>query len=447
MKDHNERGSESLEGRLRRQLLVLLLLVMSAVVALVHLGVNRLTHEFVLSRLQHDGESLIAALQQTASGDWQLSADRLPEVYQRVHSGHYYLIQSEGLNFRSRSLWDVQPDVQPLPVGATAEDNQNALPGQNWLGWQQGFQKADRPFSLWIAEDVAPLQAKQLGFELMLVMLVAITVPLLLFVQRRILKRGFARLNPLQNALEARHLGSEIAFPRQVPREVLPLVEAIEQLLKRSDAQISRSRTALGNLAHELKRPLQQLQWYAEQYPQAEELQQLYQRLRELIDRELRRARIAGSSSSGHLFIPTKEIPVLAEVLKKMGRGELDFVSDLPDGPMPFDRDDMLELLGNLLDNAWRYASSQVRLSMYPATEAQGWNLCVEDDGKGVSDEDLARMTERGIRLDEQPGVQSSEGHGLGLSICNAVVESYNGQLSYGHSALGGLRVDIFLPV
>ena len=437
-------GRNSLEWRIRRQLLLVLLLVMATLLVLVHISVSHLSQNFVLSRLAHDGESLIAALERGADGQWQLQENALPQVYQRVHSGHYYLIQSDGVHLRSRSLWDLEPESQLLPLGETRSDLLSGVSDQKWLIREQGFSKQGTVFSLWIAEDIADLQHEQQRFELGLLVLLVLSVPLLLVLQRRVLRAGFVRLEPLRRTLEQQQAGAEIAFPNDIPQEVVPLVETITRLLHRSGEQISRSRTALGNLAHELKRPLQELQWLAQQHPdpaQSEQLQRVYHQLYQRIERELRRARIAGTPGPGRQFVPAEEIPHLVHLLQRIGREDIGFESALPTGAVPFDRDDMLELLGNLLDNAWRHARHQVRLQIRVPDEGEAvWFIQVEDDGAGVDSGDLQRLSRRGVRLDEQ-----DSGSGLGLSICQAVAQSYGGRLEFESSALGGLLVRVNL--
>ena len=109
---------------------------------------------------------------------------------------------------------------------------------------------------------------------------------------------------------------------------------------------------------------------------------------------------------------------------------------------MPFDRDDMLELLGNLLDNAWRFATNTVSVTIAPLPDGQGWQCTVEDDGPGLSQADCQLLSQRGVSRDEA----GSEHHGLGLHICRAVVDSYSGQLVMQTSALGGLQIRMTLP-
>ncbi|ODC04357.1 hypothetical protein BFW38_13255 [Terasakiispira papahanaumokuakeensis] len=439
------RQGQSLEAALRRHLLWVMLMVMGGLLTMVHFGVEKLSHDFVLARLEDDAQSLIAALSQTPDGGWQLNFSRLPDVYSRVRSGHYYQIRyrtigGEWHELRSRSLWDQQIEQNTLSAGQHRTHQAQGPAKQDWLIWEQGFRRLNSEFSLWMAEDIAAMRDDQRQFELSLLALVTASIFLMLGLQRRVLMRGFARLAPIRRALEDQRSGQDVHMPDDLPDEVQPLVQAIEQALQRSGEQTKRSRLALGNLAHELKRPLQQLQWLADQAPESSrtELQQLYQRLRHLIDRELRRARIAGSPSPGQYFDPHQEIPILVTVLERMDNDQIQFTSSLPDQSLPYDRDDMLELLGNLLDNAWRHAHRRVHLTI--ETLPQQWQLLIEDDGPGVPEAQRRQLTHRGVRLDE-----SGSGHGLGLSICTAVVESYQGEMVFEPSPLGGLRVAIRL--
>ncbi|MBA4501819.1 sensor histidine kinase [Marinobacterium marinum] len=435
----------SLESRIRRQLLLGLLAVMLVLLAVVHFSVTRLTQSFVASQLADDAENLIAALEWGADKRWSLNTSGLAQAYQRVHSGHYYMLQSGTTRFRSRSLWDTEPHVNTLAPGKQLIQLQAPVAGQHWLVVEQGFVKEGQSFTLWLAEDITELRNDQQRFEFSLLLLLGLSVPALLLLQRRVLQRGFARLEPLRQALAQQQAGEAVALPGDVPDEVAPLVASITQLLHQSGQQISRSRMALGNLAHELKRPLQQLQWMADQHPdpeQGQQLTQLYQELLQRVERELRRARIAGAPGPGRQFVPEAELPHLVQLLKRIGRADLNFVSQLPSGAVPFDRDDMLELLGNLLDNAWRHAGSRVHLALVPAgPDPREWWLIVEDDGVGVASENLHQLSARGVRIDENNG----DGSGLGLSICRAIADSYAGTVEFGRSEMGGLKVQVTL--
>ncbi len=440
-------ADRSLERSIRNRLLLVLVVVLAVLLGLLHEAVTALTHDFVRSRLQHDGESLIATLSRADVGQpWLLDEQVLPNVYHRAQSGHYFVLQSAQQRLRSRSLWDLEVEVPNLAPGVGQSREMAPLKGQYWLVWEQGFRKGGTDFTLWIAEDISPLRAIQLRFELYLLGLVALTIPILLLWQRLILRRGFARLEPLRRALAEQRAGHAAQLPASVPLEVRPLVNAINQQLSRSAEQIQRSRVALGNLAHELKRPLQQLRWVAEQCHEPQlrsELEALHDSLHRRIDAELRRARIAGAPTPGQRCVPGDEVPHLVRLLDRISGREIAFSSQLPEGSIPYDRDDTLELLGNLLDNAWRHARSAVRLTI--RQQEQQWEICVEDDGAGVSEEDLALLSVRGTRLDEE--IDGGKGHGLGLSICVAVVQSYGGQLEFERSPLGGMAVRARLPI
>ncbi|MGE8324238.1 MAG: ATP-binding protein, partial [Pseudomonas sp.] len=207
-----------------------------------------------------------------------------------------------------------------------------------------------------------------------------------------------------------------------------------------------RSRNALGNLGHALKTPLavllslassERLQGLPEVRAQmCEQLQQIQQRLA----RELNRARLAGDALPGAQFDCDAELPGLLATLGLIHGEGLLLSRDVPPGLLlPWDREDFLELLGNLLDNACKWADNEVKLSIAP--EAERYRLWVDDDGPGIPESQRQQVLERGSRLDEQV-----DGHGLGLGIVRDIVEAWGGCLTLLESPLGGLRVSIDLP-
>ena len=172
------------------------------------------------------------------------------------------------------------------------------------------------------------------------------------------------------------------------------------------------------------------------------ELTRQTQQIRLLIDRELKRARIAGLSNPAQRIVLAKEVTDLVDTLKKIHwRKVLDIQCGIPvDCIFPGDRDDLLEMLGNLLDNACHWAGAKVRMTV---TETSGQlTFTVEDDGPGCPREQLELLTQRGMRIDE-----SRAGHGLGLSIVADIVEQYNGCLFFSDSReLGGFLAQVDLP-
>jgi signal transduction histidine kinase len=159
------------------------------------------------------------------------------------------------------------------------------------------------------------------------------------------------------------------------------------------------------------------------------------------IDSELRRARAAGGRASGPAVELREEIEALAATLRKIHRErELDIECRIGRA-LRFhgDREDLLEICGNLLDNACKWARARVVVS---ARDGNGLVLAVEDDGPGCSPEDMARLAQRGMRLDE-----GTEGHGLGLSIARGIAAPYGASLRFDRSEeLGGFRATLAFP-
>jgi signal transduction histidine kinase len=159
------------------------------------------------------------------------------------------------------------------------------------------------------------------------------------------------------------------------------------------------------------------------------------------MERELKRARLAGGVSPGRHFDPAADLPALTDLLRRMYQDKgLEIEAEAPRGTFPADREDMLELLGVLADNACKWAETQVRLTV--ALGTAGIEIRVEDDGPGCPAPNLANLTQRGVRLDETVG-----GHGLGLAIAQEIVELYGGELALDRSqVLGGFEAVVRRP-
>lgn len=431
----------SLQRQLRRSMLVTLLVAMAALLLLVNVGVERLTREYVTSRLQHDAESIIASLSRGPDGKWVLDATRLSTVYDRVRSGHYFLVRAGTREFRSRSLWDYQIEMPTLDPGRSRDALTDGPGDQEWLTWAQGVRKQDENLTVWVAEDIHPLRVARYTYSAWALALVAGTLLILLVVQQWLLKRGFRRLDTVREAIRELRGGGEREFPRDMPAEVQPLVAEIDRLLTQLYQRVMRSRNALGNLAHELKRPMQRLTMLVEEVEseRREELSAALADIRHLLDRELKRARIVGVSAPGRQMKLAEDLPPLLDVLRRL-YPERSIATDYPpDLVLPQDRDDLLELLGNLLDNACKFARAEVSLAVME--DDNGWTITVSDDGPGVTSDQLATLARRGVRYDE-----SVAGAGLGLAICKDICDSYGGELSVENQPPGGLAVRVHLP-
>ncbi|ODR85490.1 sensor histidine kinase [Shewanella xiamenensis] len=433
----------SLKAYLTRNLLITLTCAMALLLYLLFQGIQILTQDFVASRLQHDADSLISALEPQADGTWSLSTDRLPNVYHRVNSGHYFAINIGEQQLRSRSLFDHNVVLPTLKVGEQKLATQY-VGHHHWLMFSQAIVKNEQTIILWVTEDISSLEQTQLRFLGFAAVVVLLTIMILLFAQHLLLKRGFKSLEQMPDAIRQLRLQGQEIDTQHTPTEISPLIEEIERLINQLGQRVQRSRNALGNLAHEMKRPLQGLQSYLDSLApeQRREGSKVLADLHHIIERELKRTKIVGLSTPGRFTVLNDDLPPLIQVMQRIyPERQIDYRFDKA-LVIPFDRDDLLELLGNLLDNACKHARRQIQLCIEQTnTSNRAYLIEVSDDGEGVSDSDLTVITERGIRLDE-----SVQGHGLGLSICKDIVESYQGELSFTHSTLGGLKVSVILP-
>jgi signal transduction histidine kinase len=393
--------------------------------------------------LRNDSESLLVALVRGPNG-LQLDERHLSPAYQRPFSGHYFRIDFADSHWRSRSLWD--QDLPLMEHPGLHSNLQLGPDGQQLLVLRSDYRRLGQSISISVAQDYTPVREsfqrmRQIGLGLGLAALL-----LILFLQRLTVRRALKPLERAREQIAQLQQGQRSQLDDQVPVELEPLVAQINHLLAHTEDSLKRSRNALGNLGHALKTPLAVLLSLAsseklDAHPELrkillEQLEQVQQRL----NRELNRARLSGDALPGALFDCDAELPGLLATLNMIHSEHLALSYVAPAGlQLPWDREDLLELLGNLLDNACKWADAEVRLSVVET--AEGFALSVEDDGPGIPEEQRAQVFSRGTRLDEQ-----THGHGLGLGIVRDIVDTWGGTLSLHESEWGGLRVLIGLP-
>ncbi len=244
--------------------------------------------------------------------------------------------------------------------------------------------------------------------------------------------------------------GEVVPIDATAPAEVQPMLDAVSRLAHHHTQRLTRIRHAVGNLSHALKTPLAVLAQDADEIGRrgdpalAARLRTQLDSMRQTMARELHRARLSGGGPVGSNFEVRSQLAVLVDVLQRLhGDGRVSIELEAPDTALPVDREDMLELFGNLLDNACKWARGRVRVCVEPAGAGGQLVFSVEDDGPGVPDALLGQLGTAGLRTDE-----SRPGHGLGLAIVGDIVAQYGGTLRFGRSAgLGGLKVEVSLPL
>lgn len=438
----------SLRSRLLRTLTVMLVLLFLAEWGVLGVAIRSVSEGQMLMHLEHDGEALLGALQLEPGAPSRLDPRGVEMVYQRPDSGHYFVLQVEGNEaFRSASLRDFPLELRGVPQGGTDHYRTGGPAGQSLIVLGQSSSQQGQHVMVYVAEDVSDTnrQIAQLSLASLAVFLPLLAAGLL--VQGLAVRRALQPLVQIRDELRDVGAGRHARITGDVPQEIKPLVDELNRLLELLHQRLHRSRTALGNLAHALKTPLAMLFRLGDDTaiapPQRESLRSQAEAIQDKLERELRRARVAGPSSAGAgaFFNPAAELPAMLQALGAIYREKsIDFRLDVPDTLLAFDREDMLELVGNLADNACKWASSRVGITV--AGQGGGLQLSVVDDGPGCDAGQVGRIARRGVRLDE-----AKEGHGLGLSIVRDIVDFYGGTIGMAPDPQWqGLRVDVALP-
>lgn len=262
------------------------------------------------------------------------------------------------------------------------------------------------------------------------------------------IRRGMSPMNELRHRLAAVHKGIDARVGGRYPSEVQPLVDDLNALLEEREQRVARAVAKAGDLAHGLKTPLAILVQDARQVRStgheelAVEIDQQIDRMRRQIDYHLAHARSAASSASLVACAPIagSAQEIIETLLRLHVERGLRIEIDAPSSHVfRGQREDLDEMLGNLLDNACKWARTQVRLTS--SKEGSQIVIAVDDDGTGIDASMREAVMRRGVALDER--AQSS---GLGLAIVRDMAELYGGSISLEESPMGGLRATLNLP-
>jgi signal transduction histidine kinase len=381
----------------------------------------------------------------------------------RAYSGRYWQIAEAtprgGLRTleRSRSLFDSE-----LRAPEDVVERLIAEPGTpvfyDWKGpdgealrvaaLRSRFPGRAEPLVVMAAQNSGPVRQEEQRFATLTVgalTLLAVGLVIAVFVQVRI---GLRPLFEIRREVARVRRGRAQRLERRYPEELQPLASELNALLDHNEEVVERQRTHVGNLAHALKTPLSVMLAEAEAHPGplAEVVTRQAQAMREHVDHHLRRARAAARSQTSGERTPVE--PVIDELAVTLERVFLDKGVEIdwrsPDNLcFQGERQDLLEIAGNVIENACKWSKRRVRVT---ATGIEGANpprlrLTVEDDGPGLPEERRAEVLKRGARLDE-----ATPGSGLGLSIVDELARAYGGSVRLDAASWGGLLVEVVLP-
>ncbi|MBO6505529.1 MAG: sensor histidine kinase [Kordiimonadaceae bacterium] len=445
----------SLAGRL------LLSAILWSSVALVVGGVvlSFAFRSYVLSdvdkRLEILLDTLVGISEVSPEGEFRLNQSLADQRFMTPYSGWYWQVSEAGQEpERSRSLWDFALD--PGHQNRNFSLRYSITPGPDGQTLRQAehdiiLPEAERVFHYQVATDMAEVQAAIDRFNWLLfsaLALILVTVSLALVLQvsyglrpLRQIKRDLSDVRAGRSA----HLRS--ADEGKMPEDLRPLVDEINGLINQNDKLVDRARTHVGNLAHALKTPLSIIQNEVDGKSDkgAELIARQAKDIRVHVDHHLKRARIAGGGTGPGLEVKTRVEKLVKAVKVIAGDKKLQTNIECLEG-VSFDgeKQDFDELLGNIIENAAKWAESKLSINIIRLEEGLRrpmLEIKVEDDGPGVPDEEREALFNRGTRLDEQvPGT------GLGLAIVRDIADMYGGSVALSTAGLGGLAVTILLP-
>lgn len=429
-------------------------------------------------RLQLD--QLTGHVERAADGTPQVDASALLDPrWRRPSSGLYWQVDTPARRgaARSRSLWDsvlALPDDVPAPgelhVHRVAGPFEPAL-----IAIERVIVPPDAaadagaapdtapdtapPWRLIVAVDAAEVDVATRPFVGGLAASLALLGLLLVLAALAQVRLGLAPLRGLQRALAELRDGRQQRLVAQgpataFPAEVQPLIDDFNQVLERQSQGVARSRSQAGNLAHAVKTPLAVLANQAAPHLQAQgALGELARSVvdqvdaaRRQVDWHLARARSAALAGVSGLRTPVApQVDALVRVMARVHQARelhIDWDADPPELAFLGESQDLQELLGNLIDNACKWARSRVVVdAAWDPDPRARLRLRVDDDGPGLDAAQRQAVLQRGVRADEQV-----PGHGLGLAIVRESVALHGGELSLDPSPLGGLRVTLWLP-
>ena len=261
------------------------------------------------------------------------------------------------------------------------------------------------------------------------------------------LRQNLAEFRRLREKVMALRTGGQRRLEGSYPTEVQPLIDNLNALLEDREKAVQRALATAGDLAHGLKTPLALLAQEAGRIAAANPelaagISQQVERMSRQVNYHLARARAAASGAAGAAPCPlAHSVEALSRTLSKLYAGRAIRISSsiAPDLCARVQREDLEEMLGNLLDNACKWAKSKIRLEA--SRTGAMLLLTLDDDGPGLAPDLRTVVLERGVRIDE-----AAPGSGLGLAIVRDLAELYGGSISLQDSPMGGLRVTVSLP-
>jgi signal transduction histidine kinase len=393
-------------------------------------------------------EELVSAIELTPEGGMTMTWRPADPRFSRPHSGWYWEIRRAGVSIaHSDSLWRDSLKMTEPPVGEAPQIQQFTGPENEMLlalSREIVFPENEQPLLVVVAGPLSDVEENVRAFTSQVsITLTVLGIGLLLAVWFQV-RFGLRPLKAMQQALGDIRKGEARRLPENYPKEIEPVVDELNGLLNHNEALLERARTQVGNLAHALKNPLTVIRNEAKAIgnEHGDVIRDQTAAMANSMDRYLSQARVAGTLG---VLGARSDVKAIVEDLRfslnrLYNEKGLEIQYEAPEECwFQGEAEDLEEVLGNLMDNACKWAVREVQVRAWCTDDRL--LIVVEDDGPGIPERQKGEALGRGIRLDEK-----MHGSGLGLDIAQDIVRLYRGSISLNQAFNGGLSVHIDLP-
>jgi two-component system sensor histidine kinase PhoQ len=445
----------SLSARLLISVFILLLFFFGATIVALDIAFRNAGEKAREDILDGQLMTLLAAAEPNAAGELELPP-ALPEPrFGNFGSGLYADLQDrDGTHlWRSPSSLGLELPHGPIPDPGAQEFSRLVMDDGTPLmtlslsvQWELANGEL-KPYVFYVAESLDSFNAQVARYRRQLFTWFG-TIALILLFSMSLLMRGILRpLRQIEQEIGEVEQGDRQSLSEGYPSELTGVARNMNVLIGSERARSERYRQTLDNLAHSLKTPLAAMRSVLSQQKSprlTEQIEPQIEQMTEIVRYQLRKPAASASDAIGATPVPIEaELSRLVDGLCKV-YSEKDPTIDVSltdDAEFRGDTGDFLELAGNLLDNACKWCTSRVALTIRPAGDSGGMILTVDDDGPGIPEEAVEALLQRGTRLDE-----SAPGHGIGLAVVRDIAESYGGEVSIDTSELGGASIKVVIP-
>lgn len=409
----------------------------------------------VAAELGHHLTQILAGLEIDAAGEFQATATPTDPRMGEPYGGLYWQADiAGGRRLRSRSLWDFELTLSADHlVDGTIHRHDVKGPSKSTLfaierAVTMGGRDKPTQLRLTVAVDRSEIDEATADYRAILIRSLVAIGAALVIAFGAMLHVGLSPLKRLAIAVKRVHAGERPAIEGRYPTEIEPLVADVNRLLEKERQTIERARERASDLAHGFKTPLAVLGAVSRDLKRSDrdgpaaEIDAQVAMMKQHVDRELARARMIGAPAvaAGGVAVRAVSERIVA-AMRRIGRErvltwQVEGASEIR---FAGDETDLVELVGNLCENAAKWATSTVRVEV--ALRGRMVVLVVEDDGPGIPEGAEREALARGRRLD-----LTEEGSGLGLDIVRRTADAYGGEITLARSGLGGLRAEITLP-